>query len=218
VPSSTRSSETTNYEISRMTRHTIHPRGEIARLSVAVIVDDELVVKTDRRGNVTRSTKPRQPAEIQKIQGLVSAAVGLDSTRGDQLTVENVSFEGTVAEEPAAPTLWQRSAPMVTDVGRVVAVIVLGLLAFVFVVRPLMRRGLAALPTVSVQQRLPQQLPKTVEELQGEIEAQIQAKAAKVAEPRKMTALTKRLSGMVQQEPENAARLVRTWLADEEAR
>ena len=33
--------ETTNYEVSKLTRHTSQPRGDIAQLSVAVILDDE---------------------------------------------------------------------------------------------------------------------------------------------------------------------------------
>jgi flagellar M-ring protein FliF len=216
LPSATRIAETTNYEVSRVTRHTIRPRGDIARLSVAVIVDDEPVVKKDKKGTVTRTTKPRAPAELQKIQGLVATAVGLDPLRGDQLTVENVSFETTMTEDPPPPGAWQLYGPMVTDVGRVAAVIVLGLLAFLVVIRPMMQRSLAALPQVVVQQGVAQQLPKTVEEMQADIEAQLASAEAQAIEPRKMGVLTKRLTGMVQKEPEHAARLVRTWLAEEE--
>jgi flagellar biosynthesis/type III secretory pathway M-ring protein FliF/YscJ len=134
------------------------------------------------------------------------------------LTVENVSFDAPVTEEPPAPGLWQQYGQVVTDVGRVVAVILLGLMAFLMVVRPMMQRSLAALPQVVVQTNMPQQLPKTVEELQADIEAQLAAAEAKAGEPRKMTVLTKRLTGIVQKEPEHAARLLRTWLAEEEAR
>lgn len=218
LPATSRMAETTNYEVSRVTRHTIRPRGEIARLSVAVIVDDEPVVKKDKKGGVVRSTKPRDAAELQKIQGLVATAVGLDTLRGDQLTVENVSFENTMVEEPAPPGVWQQYRPVVNDFGRVGSVVVLGLMAFLFVVRPLMRRSLATLPQVVVQQAVPQQLPRTVEEMQQDIEAQLAAAEAKAGEPRKMTVLTKRLTGIVQKEPEHAARLIRTWLAEEEGR
>src|SRR5215471_7540636 len=33
--------ETTNYEVSKLTRHSLQPRGDITRLSVAVLVDDD---------------------------------------------------------------------------------------------------------------------------------------------------------------------------------
>jgi flagellar M-ring protein FliF len=219
LPASQRSAETTNYEISRVTRHTIRPRGDISRLSVAVIVDDEPVTKKDKKGTVTRSTKPREAGELQKIQSLVAAAVGLDTLRGDQLTVENVAFETAVVEEPTTPGVWQQYGPLVTDVGRVAAVVLLGLMAFFIVVRPLMQRSLAALPQVVVHApHMPQQLPKTVEEIQADIESQLAAAEAKAGEPRKMTILTKRLTGIVHKEPEHAARLIRTWLAEEEGR
>jgi flagellar M-ring protein FliF len=218
LAAATRIAETTNYEVSRVTRHTLRPRGEIARLSVAVIVDDEPVVKKDKKGVVTHSTKPREAAELQKIQGLVATAVGLDTLRGDQLTVENVSFESTVAEEPPPPGMWQQYGQGVSDVGRVAAVIALGLMAFLFVIKPMMQRSLASLPQVIVQAHSAQQLPRTVDELQSDIEAQLAASEAKAGEPRKMTVLTKRLTGIVQKEPEHAARLVRTWLAEEEGR
>jgi flagellar M-ring protein FliF len=213
-----RVSDVTNYEISRVTRHTIRPRGDIARLSVAVIVDDEAVIGKDKAGHVTRKTKPRQPAELQKIQGLVATAVGIDATRGDQLTVENVAFDTSGNEEPTPPSFIERYGDGVKETGKIGVVLLLGLLAFLFVVRPLMTRGLGDRALPQVRQVLPQQLPKTVEQLQGELDAQLEAAEAQAGQPRKMTALTKRLTGMAQKEPESAARLVRTWLAEEEGR
>ena len=84
----TRSNEVTNFEVSKLTRHTIAPRGQLARLSVAVILDDERTTAKDATGAMKTTNKPRTPAEIRRIQGLVAAAVGLDNERGDQLTVE----------------------------------------------------------------------------------------------------------------------------------
>jgi flagellar M-ring protein FliF len=177
------------------------------------------VVGRDKNGNATRKTRPRQAAELQKIQGLVAAAVGFDTTRGDQLTVENVSFDTSANEEPEAPTFIERYRDTFKETGKVMAVLLLGLLAFLFVVRPMMMRGLAgARPLPQVQEVLPQQLPKTVEQLQGEIEAELDSAEAGARQPRKMTVLTKRVAAAAQKEPANAARLVRAWLAEEEGR
>ena len=60
-----------------------------------------------------------------------------------------------------------------------------------------------------------QQLPRTIEEIEGEIEAQLDADAASRGADRKMPVLAKRMSGLVQNEPEAAARLVRSWLLEE---
>lgn len=211
-----RGTETTNYEVSKVVRHTIRPRGEIARLSVAVIVDDEHVVDRSDSGEVTRSTRPRDPEELQKLEGLVSAAVGFDPDRGDQLTVENIAFETPDFEEPVPPSTWQTVrtwSPQIIDAARIVAVIVLGLVAFFFVLRPMTSRLVVALPSANAVPALPDQLPRTVQDLEGDLEAELDSVTGT---HRKMPILTKRLTEMTSKSPENAARLLRTWLADEE--
>ena len=88
-----RTSETTNYEVGRTTRHTVSPQGALARLSVAVILDDERVTAKNADGTATTTSKPWEAEGNQRMHGLVAAAVGLDTERGDQLTVENIAFD-----------------------------------------------------------------------------------------------------------------------------
>ncbi|HYE85987.1 MAG TPA: flagellar basal-body MS-ring/collar protein FliF, partial [Vicinamibacterales bacterium] len=109
IPPAGRSGETTNYEISKTVRHSVRPRGDIRRLSVAVVLDDERAIETTSEGTTKRTSRPRQREEIQRIQGLVMAAAGIDLNRGDRVTVENIAFEETEVEEPdtgfwSAPT------------------------------------------------------------------------------------------------------------------
>jgi flagellar M-ring protein FliF len=201
-----RGSETTNYEISRTTRHTIRPRGDLARLSVAVILDNEQVSTKGADGTVTASSKPRSAEQLQKITGLVAAAVGLDTERGDHLTVENVPFEETPVEQPVPASIWQRYAPPAVDGFRTVAPLALGVLAFLFFVRPLMRRVMAQpvlAPALTGQQA------RTV----AEIEAQLDEKAG---EHMKLPVLTKRVSALTTTEPEHAARLIRMWIGEDQ--
>ena len=70
--------ETTNYEISRVTKTEIAEGGRIKRLSVAVVVDGVYATAPD--GKQTYS--PRAPAEIERITALVRSAVGFDKARG----------------------------------------------------------------------------------------------------------------------------------------
>ena len=70
-----RTSETTNYEVGRTTRHTVSPQGALARLSVAVILDDERVTAKTADGTATTTTKPWEADGKQRIHGLVAAAV-----------------------------------------------------------------------------------------------------------------------------------------------
>jgi len=213
----TRNTETTNFEISRTTRHTVTPGGGIARLSLAVILDDEQVATKEKDGTVAHKTRSRKPEEIQKIQQLVATAVGLDTTRGDQLTVENIPFDTPPVEEPAAPSLVERYGPAAGESLRVVVALGLVALAFFTVIRPLMRQ-VAAGPQIAVAAPGVGQLPRTVSDLEGEIEAQLDAAAQeRQLETIKMPVLTKKANAMVQKEPEAAAKLLRSWLGEEEA-
>jgi len=213
----TRNTETTNYEISRTTRHTVTPGGGIARLSVAVILDDEQVVTKEKDGTVTHKPRSRRPDEIQKIQQLVGTAVGLDTARGDQLTVENIPFDTPAVEEPPAPGFVERYGPAAGESLRVVVALGLMALAFVVVIRPLMRQAMAG-PQIAAAAPGVGQLPRTVSDLEGEIEAQLDAAAQeRQLETIKMPVLTKKANAMVQKEPEAAEKFLRSWLGEEEA-
>ncbi len=175
-----RATETVNYEIGKKTRHTVEASGQVARLSVAVLVDDVRVPSAD---GTAPTSKPREPAEMERIQRLVSAAVGLDTTRGDQLTVENIGFDDSsepVAVEAPAPW-WKQVSPTVVstlgvslgDILRWALVGIIALVALFAVIRPMARAALsagpAALPAVTDGGGAVAALgaPKTVAELEG---------------------------------------------------
>jgi flagellar M-ring protein FliF len=219
-----RQAETVNYEVGKKTTHSLLPRGDVARLSVAVVVDNTRQTKTDADGKVTRTSTPRPAAEMQKIQQLVAAAVGLDNTRGDQLIVENVSFDEPVDEPVVVPTLLERVGGGAQTWARPVIVLVVGLVALLFVLRPIVKGVFSYAPpppppapsTRTETQQLPRQLPKTIEEVEQEIEAELDAKVADHISNRKTPILQRRVAKAIETEPENAARLLRAWLSQEE--
>lgn len=218
-PAGARTTETVNYEVSKLTRHTIVPQGQLSRLSVAVILDDERTSTTDDAGRVQVSSKPRSAESIERVQRLVAAAVGLDPSRGDQLTVENIAFgDQAPVEEPAAGPLWQelprQVAPYAPQIVRVVTVVGLALLAILMVLRPMMRGVLAgAVPQTAGSAFA----PRTVAEMEGAIEAGLDAALPEAGEGRRLPVLSKRIARRADQQPEELARLVRSWLTDEES-
>ncbi len=222
---SQRNAETTNFEISRTTRHTVRPRGDVARLSVAVILDHAQVAKKDpKSGTVTLNAQPRQPAELQKIQGLVAAAVGLDAERGDQLTVENIAFDEPPVEDVPPPGFFEKHAPAVEQGSRVGMVLLVLLAAFFLFVRPVLLRVLPSRPQPVVVPELaaappapelpPGERPKTVEEVEAEMEAELMAET-EVGWRRRLPVLTKHLAASTSKDPQNAARMLRAWLAED---
>lgn len=209
----TNTSESTNYEVGHKNTHRIAPAGDIAKLSVAVLVDG------DRPASADGST-PAKTLDVQKIHGLVSAAVGFDADRGDQITVENIPFEETPAEEMITPGVWQRYGPQAFEGFRIVGVVTLAALAIFMVILPMARGALAATPQMP-QAALARRAavvaavanagpgPRTVQDIEAEMDAQLEATDAQ-----RLPVLTKRMAALTQKEPENAAKLLRTWLSE----
>jgi flagellar M-ring protein FliF len=246
LPGSQRNAETSNFEVSRLTRHTIQPPGDIARLSVAVILDDDHVPQKQKDGSTKLTRSPRSREELQKIQGIVAAAVGLDASRGDQLTVENVAFDEPASEEGPAPSVFEKFTPQLQEGSKVVAVLLIVLFTFLLVVRPMLRTaGLlpekkrkpgraeraalkaaakaeeaaaAAAAEAAARAAMPSlPKPRTVADLENEIEAQLEAEEhAKLSENRRLPVLSRRVSTMSLKEPENIAKLLRTWMQEGE--
>lgn len=217
-----RMSETTNFEISKVVRHRVAPPGQIARLSVAVILDDDRVTTTDANGKPETKNKPRTPEDLQRIQQLVARSVGLDAERGDQITVENIAFNEAPSEPEVVLPWWKRAIPSgdsATDSLKTVGIVVLGLVALLFVLRPMVQRAFGqALPAAVAAPELGP--PRTVADLEGELHGHA-AHVEEVSMPvhrhdPKHQTLTKRLSAHADHEPEQVAKLMRAWLTEED--
>jgi flagellar M-ring protein FliF len=206
--------ETVNYEVSKLTRHRVQPHGQVTRLSVAVVLDDNRPAASGEQGGPGQAA-PRTPEEIQKIHDLVAAAVGLDTMRGDQLTVENIAFEEAPIEETPEVPIWKRYEPQAFETGRILGIVLIGLFAVFGVIRPMVRSAAGVQATAPRQAAAAPVQARTVQDLESEIDAQLQAGAA-ATPPRKLPVLTKRAAALTEREPENAARLLRAWLTEEE--
>lgn len=134
--------EDTQFEVPRTVRRSLQPRGQVSKISVAVVVDDKPVVGKDQQGQKTVSYTARTPQEIQKYKDLAMAAVGFNATRGDVVTVENLAFQTAEGptEEPVLP--WWRSyfleylAPHM----RYLLILLLVLFLYLTMFRPFQRR------------------------------------------------------------------------------
>lgn len=82
------SRERINYEISETVRERVQVPGDIARLSVAVLLNFETAVAPN--GEVLIA--PRTEQEIAAFQTLVQSVVGFNAARGDVVTIETMQF------------------------------------------------------------------------------------------------------------------------------
>ncbi|GGU65658.1 flagellar M-ring protein [Pseudomonas laurentiana] len=97
-PADKRQQSTKNFELDRSISHTRQQQGRLTRLSVAVVVDDQ--VKLDpATGETTRT--PWGAEDLARFTRLVQDAVGFDASRGDSVSVINVPFAADRGEEIA---------------------------------------------------------------------------------------------------------------------
>ena len=194
-----RSSEMVTYEVGRTTSRTMEPRGQVQKLSVAVLVDG-----TYQKDKYI----PRSKEEIEVIKGMVKRAVGFDADRGDEIEVANVPFK----IQPAAPSLQPVVAPNLKDmvlnpIGIGVAVgaaLILGALIFL-----LMRGG--------SKRRVVEKEPAPAPVITTATSAQVQEEVAMVAQkvvvsedPRK-----EQLTQIARDYHDATARIVRMWLQED---
>jgi flagellar M-ring protein FliF len=107
-----RRTENITYQSTRTVRHMKLPQGSIRRISLSVLVDQNL--RWEGVGpKARRILEPPPPERLKKIQDIVSAAVGLQTQRGDQLIVESLPFEATLnVPPPDAPAAPPSAAPV----------------------------------------------------------------------------------------------------------
>lgn len=148
---SSQKSDTKTYGVTRTVRHTVQPPGQIKKIAAAVLIDDA-IDEVQQNGQTVEKRRKRTADEMKRIEEIAGAAIGIDTQRGDKLAVENLSFEGMpVGEKPAPPTGLQRLTPIIDHyIGtiRYVALLLLFLLVYLLVLRPVKKQVLTAVRQV----------------------------------------------------------------------
>jgi flagellar M-ring protein FliF len=146
-PSATQMSTTENarYGVNRVVMHRVMPAGQVQRVSAAILVDDAMVKKVVG-GKVTFARQARSQATLNQIQQLAQAVIGFDAKRGDTISVQDMSFATDEdAGSVAAPAFAERVQKTVSEYSallRPLSLLMLFLLAYLFVLRPIQKQAL----------------------------------------------------------------------------
>lgn len=229
----TSTEELTNFEISRTTRTEVVEGGRVKRLSVAVLVDG--IYTQDPNGNMVYAARSQE--QLDQIAALIRSAIGFSEERGDQVQVTNLQFA-----EPIAPLPLVEDADVIflgltrADLFRLAelgVLVILALLVFLIVVRPLVRRivtpdeatalanagenaqiaqaGVDALPApegdeaLSGEEALPSQ--------QTDTEAMSRINFAQIQGQLQASTIEK-VGELVDNNPDEAVTIIREWLAE----
>ena len=129
--------DTFNYEISKRFRETKKPMAVLSRLSVAAVVDGKYENQTDESGNQKQVYVPRTAEEMKQFENIVINAMGYNESRSDQISMECFPFAsiGQLESEPALTGLKM----VQKEYGRTIANLLLVVLLFLLVIRPIIK-------------------------------------------------------------------------------
>ncbi|EIL92221.1 flagellar MS-ring protein [Rhodanobacter fulvus Jip2] len=209
----TSSSATRNYELDRTISHVSDPAGRLARLTVAVVLDNKLVSGgVDGGGEPKPATSvPFTAQELQHLTDLTKNAVGFNAARGDSVSVVNQSFQRGPSPEALPDTpFWQR--PGMMDLIKQGVGILLALLVAFGVLRPLLKgllRGEA--PARALPSPMPQISVRVDDEPQGADEPARLHNTPALAYEQRVGAARR----MVTENPKQVAQVVKNWVSED---
>jgi flagellar M-ring protein FliF len=204
--------ENSTFGVNKVVSHSLEPAGRLKRITAALLVDDATVRRPLPKGKFEETRVKRSPEELKQIEDLASAALGLDKTRGDSLTVEDMSFAAPPASDLPTPTMLDKARKGLNDFSDVLRygfLLTLFALAYLLVLRPMQKRALAALPAPALAEvpTLPV-LPKIAAlPIQPVDEDEQLARA---------NGLKDQLSQLVKAQPQHSVETVQAWLRGEE--
>jgi flagellar M-ring protein FliF len=201
VPATSVKEESGTYGASKKTRHIVEGPGRVKRATIAVLIND----RESGRGHGALSARvPWTPDQMKRITELAQAAVGYDPSRGDVISVENISFDSAPDPGESFANRALNTAQNL-DLPRYGAALI-GLLALILlVIRPVTRNlRIAALPAsgglISVTDALPEELLPSLP-------------SSDARQPRE--AVFQRVTANIKADPAQSARLLQMWLDSE---
>jgi flagellar M-ring protein FliF len=206
-PSQSSKTESATYGVNRTTRHVIEPAGSIRRVTAAVLLDDA-VERKQEKGKWVETRHKRNSEELKTISELAQAAIGFNAARGDVISVQNLSFDRPVAAEIPPISLVDKARKGINDYSSIIryaALLVLFLLVYLLMLRPIQKRALAA-PNPLLAASRTTALGETETVATGEAAASLALRSQ---------VLRKQLAEFVKAEPESSTNAVRAWLREE---
>jgi flagellar M-ring protein FliF len=213
-PGETVTDENGTYAVTRHLSHLQEGPGRIRRVTAAIVVND--LMTTEGSGKQAHTVwKPRTADEMQRFQQLARAAIGFDATRGDEISVQNISFSSNQPE--AVPTTMSKAMDEADGLLhaqpgllRTLSFSLVALLVVFVVLKPVSRQITTAL------KQTPATLPAATME---------QASAASFSQPNaaidmltsgvprtETQALYRQIAEKVRKEPAQSARILESWI------
>lgn len=148
-PGETSKTESASYGVNKITKHSIEPAGRIRRITAALVVDDVAQRKQDAKGKWTVLYVKHTPDELKQIEQIATASIGLDTTRGDHVTVQEMGFDHAEAMDVSPPSALEKARKGLSDFSseiRYAMLLALFATAWFLMIRPMQKKVFAGMP------------------------------------------------------------------------
>ncbi len=205
-PAQISKTQNATYGVNKTTLHSLEPAGRIKRITAALIVDDLVTRQKEMSGKTLVTRVKRTPAELKQIEMLAQNAIGLDTTRGDVISVQNLAFETPPPVDVPPVTALERAQRGLSDHSSLVrygGLLVLFVLAYMLMIKPIQKRMIAGITEMPKQPLLP------------EPDGGVLQLPAQSTEASRTLALKEAIVRQVLAEPVTGARVVQSWMRGE---
>jgi flagellar M-ring protein FliF len=184
---------TRNFDVGREIAVTHQPQGNLRRLSVAVALRD------------VKGQKKPSAADVAALEALVKGAVGFSTERGDLVAISSRPF---AEQAEAVVNFWDEPwfFPLVQQIGAVLVAI----LAFVFIGRPLMKAAKGKMAAAKEQAEVEQKLLAAT----GQPRVSNQVTIEMIEAAPSYEARANLVRSFIRQDPERAALVVRQMIQE----
>ena len=200
--------EEDTYAVSKAVHHHMQGPGRLRRVTAAILINDHMVRSADGK-HVT--WVPRTAAEMREIQQLAQAAVGIDVSRGDQLTVQNLAF-ATNANPPTSGLATRMLEHAGDNMGfvRYGVLFAAFLMVLIFIVRPVLaqiKQLSSSVQTMSAGGQAAQ-----LKSASGEAHLDQTAELSFERQQARAQVLFDHVAEYVKKEPQQGTRLLQSWV------
>ena len=225
----TKNTGTTNYEVGKTVSTTKSQFARIKRITAAVVVDGKHKHKLDKSGNPTDELEyvALDAADLNTLTSLASRSIGIDSARGDQISVQNLQFERALSGGPdgasQALVFTQRYITPFADIFKYIFVFILLFILYKKVIVPFAGKMLEVsredeeleAPKLELEDDESEDLIEKVQQMRKKVEEQLGVTSDFNEDELKYEVILEKVRTMANDAPEEVASLLQALLSEE---
>ena len=220
-----KSETTTNYEISTTIKDVKENYPKIKRITAAVVVDG--YYKKDKNGKI--KFVPLSDLELKNIENLVKNAIGIDEKRGDSVSVSSFQFHQFSSNQPQTPVgkVMNMVNMYLGPFEGILKYLFLAIVLFIFykkVINPFTQKMLETKieeeepikkEEIHIDEEEIESTYDKIKELKEKVEQQLGITSEVNEEELKYEVLLERVTKMVEESPEQVAKVLENLLKEE---